>query len=49
MSIKRINVPVTGDAKQILLDYQLDNKIPDQGWALTELLTEFKKMKSGDK
>lgn len=43
MIIERINVPVTEEAKKILLNFQSANNIRDQGTALTELLLEFKK------
>lgn len=48
MIIERINVPVTSDAKKILLDFQSANNIRDQGTALTELLIKFKELKKND-
>ena len=41
-SIERINVPVAGKVKKILLDYQQENNIGDQGCALSEILIKFK-------
>jgi len=41
-SIERINVSVIGDAKQILIDYQSEHNIRDQGQALAEILIKFK-------
>ncbi|MGP8322436.1 MAG: hypothetical protein ACT6FG_00340 [Methanosarcinaceae archaeon] len=45
MTIERINAPVTWDAKQVLLNFQKENNIRDQGNALTELLLQFKELK----
>ena len=44
MTIERVNVPVSGEAKQILLTFQKENNIRDQGNALTELLLKFKEL-----
>ena len=42
MELARINVVVPIEAKQVLLDYQKEKGIRDQGNALTQLLIELK-------
>jgi len=47
MKLEIINVTVTEEAKQVLLDYQRKNNIRHQGNALDQLLLDLKGSQNG--